>query len=304
MKVRKWTSALLVLLLLLSLTACGANSKAPMNESAISGGARPEEPKAEADFSYGVATDSAQSATQLPSDRKLIRTVNLTAETEDMDALLSLVASRIAELGGYVESREVYNGSQYSSRYRQATLKIRIPADKLDAFVTDVDSASNIVSSTETAEDVTLQYVATESHLKVLKAEEERLLTFLSEAKGVSEMLEIEKRLTDVRAELEIVTNQLNTYANLVSYGTVHLRIDEVKEFTVVEEEEPTLWQRIGNGFVSSVKTVGKILEHLLVFFVAALPFLVIPGIIVVVVLVLVRRADKKRKNTPPPANA
>lgn len=237
-------------------------------------------------------------------DRKLIRTVNLTAETEDMDALLSLVASRIAELGGYVESREVYNGSQYSSRYRQATLKIRIPADKLDAFVTDVDNASNIVSSSETAEDVTLQYVATESHLKVLKAEEERLLTFLSEAKGVSEMLEIEKRLTDVRAELEIVTNQLNTYANLVSYGTVHLRIDEVKEFTVVEEEEPTLWQRIGNGFVSSVKTVGKILENLLVFFVAALPFLVIPGIIVVVVLVLVRRADKKRKNTPPPANA
>ena len=237
-------------------------------------------------------------------DRKLIRTVNLSAETEDMDALLSLVASRIAELGGYVESREVYNGSQYSNRYRQATLKIRIPADKLDAFVTDVDNASNIVSSSETAEDVTLQYVATESHLKVLKAEEERLLQFLSEAKGVSEMLEIEKRLTDVRAELEIVTNQLNTYANLVSYGTVHLRIDEVKEFTVVEEEEPTLWQRIGNGFVSSVKTVGKILEHLLVFFVAALPFLVIPGIIVVVVLVLVRRADKKRKNTPPPANA
>jgi hypothetical protein len=117
-------------------------------------------------------------------------------------------------------------------------------------------------------------------------------------------MLEIEKRLTDVRAELEIVTNQLNTYANLVSYGTVHLRINEVKEFTVVEEEEPTLWQRIGDGFVSSVKTVGKILENLLVFFVAALPFLVIPAIIVVVVLVLVRRADKKRKNTPPPANA
>jgi hypothetical protein len=159
------------------------------------------------------------------------------------------------------------------------------------------------VSSSETAEDVTLQYVATESHLKVLRAEEERLLTFLSEAKGVSEMLEIEKRLTDVRAELEIVTNQLNTYANLVSYGTVHLRIDEVKEFTVVEEEEPTLWQRIGNGFVSSVKTVGKILEHLLVFFVAALPFLVIPGIIVVVILV--RRSNKKKKkNTPPPANA
>ena len=100
------------------------------------------------------------------------------------------------------------------------------------------------------------------------------------------------------------VTSQLRLYDNLVDYGTIHLSLTQVEEFTVVEEEEPTLWQRIGDGFVSSVQTVGKILENLLVFFVAALPFLVIPAIIVVVVLVLVRRADKKRKNTPPPANA
>lgn len=235
-------------------------------------------------------------------DRKLIRTVNLTAETEDMDVLLSLVAGRIAELGGYVESRDVYNGSQNSASNRQATLKIRIPADKMDAFITDVDGASNIVSFAESAEDVTMQYVATESHLKVLQAEEERLLQFLSEAKSVSEMLEIEKRLTDVRAELETVTNQLNTYANLVSYGTVHLRINEVKEYTVVEEEDPTLWQRISSGFVDGVKNVGKILEGLLVVVVSVFPYLVIPGIVVTIVLLAFRKAEKKKmkKTTPP----
>lgn len=300
MKRMRILALLLAILLLITLFAGCSAAPGSSNMGAAGDYYEGDNKKPESNLSGSTTLNP-----DVADDRKLIRTVNLTAETEDMDALLSQIADRITQLGGYVESREVYSGSNYNTnRSRYATLKVRIPAGKLDAFVNDVDSASNIVSSSETAEDVTLKYVATESHLKVLQAEEERLLKFLSEAKGVSEMLEIEKRLTDVRAELETVTNQLNAYANLVSYGTVHLRINEVKEFTVVEEEEPSLWQRIGDGFVGSVKTVGKILENLLVFFVAALPFLVIPGIIVVVVLVLVRRADKKRRNTPPPTNA
>ena len=234
-------------------------------------------------------------------DRKLIGTVSLTTETEDMDTLLTGISQRITELGGYVESREVYTGSAYETySSRSATMTLRIPAKNLDAFISHVDGASNVVSSSETAEDVTMQYVATESHLKVLQAEEERLLKFLSEAKSVSEMLEIEKRLTDVRAELESVTNQLNKYANLVSYGTVKLRINEVKQYTVVEKEEPNLWQRIGTGFVNSVKNVGVILEGLLVFFISALPYLAIPGVIVVIILLAVRKSDKKKKSAPP----
>ena len=230
-------------------------------------------------------------------DRKLIRTVSLTTETEDMDTLLDQVTLRIAELGGYVESREIYSGSEYASyRSRSATMTVRIPAENLDAFISHVDGASHIISSKETAEDVTMQYVATESHLKVLQAEEERLLKFLAEAKDVSEMLEIEQRLTDVRAELESVTNQLNTYKNLVSYGTVHLSIQEVKQYTEAPEEDPTLWQRIGTGFMNGVKNMGLFLENLLVFAVSAIPYLILPALIAVAILVICRIIIKKQK--------
>ena len=141
-----------------------------------------------------------------------------------------------------------------------------------------------------------MQYVATESHLKVLQAEEERLLKFLAEAKDVSEMLEIEQRLTDVRAELESVTNQLNTYKNLVSYGTVHLSIQEVKQYTEAPEEDPTLWQRIGTGFMNGVKNMGLFLENLLVFAVSAIPYLILPAFIAVAILVICRIIIKKQK--------
>lgn len=296
MKLKRIFALTLSILLLITLMAGCKNAPASGNMGAAddyhnSGSAKPE----------GSLNGSTTLNPGVADDRKLIRTVSLTTETEDMDALLSEVSQRITELGGYVESREVYTGSSHNSnRSRYATMTVRIPAKNLDAFISHVDGASNVVSSSETAEDVTMQYVATESHLKVLQAEEERLLKFLSEAKNVSEMLEIEKRLTDVRAELESVTNQLNTYANLVSYGTVNLRVNEVKQYTVVEKEEPNLWQRIGTGFVNSVKNVGVILEGLLVFFISALPYLAIPGVIVVIIIIACRKSIKKQKKAPP----
>lgn len=297
MKLKRILALTLSLLLLVTLFAgCKANSPirdelAAPGDHLNSGSAKPE-----GNLSSGTTLNPG-----VADDRKLIRTVSMTTETEDMDTLLTGISQRITELGGYVESREVYTGSAYETySSRSATMTLRIPAKNLDTFISHVDGASNVVSSSETAEDVTMQYVATESHLKVLQAEEERLLKFLSEAKSVSEMLEIEKRLTDVRAELESVTNQLNKYANLVSYGTVKLRINEVKQYTVVEKEEPNLWQRIGTGFVNSVKNVGVILEGLLVFFISALPYLAIPGVIVVIILLAVRKSDKKKKSAPP----
>ena len=297
MKLKRILALALSILLLTTLFA-GCAAKAPSRGDVAapgdhlnSGSAKPE-----GSLSSGTTLNPG-----VADDRKLIRTVSMTTETEDMDTLLTGISQRITELGGYVESREVYTGSAYETySSRSATMTLRIPAKNLDTFISHVDGASNVVSSSETAEDVTMQYVATESHLKVLQAEEERLLKFLSEAKSVSEMLEIEKRLTNVRAELESVTNQLNKYANLVSYGTVKLRINEVKQYTVVEKEEPNLWQRIGTGFVNSVKNVGVILEGLLVFFISALPYLAIPGVIVVIILLAVRKSDKKKKSAPP----
>ena len=290
MKLKRALSLLLAILLITTLFV-GCNAKAPTSGNAGSAGDsfNNEVPKPETGLDGSTVLNPG-----VADDRKLIRTISMNAETENMDELLSLISLRIKELGGYVESREIYSGSAYESYHsRYATLTIRIPAKSLDTFVSHVEGASNITSVSEDAEDVTLDYVATESHLKVLKAEEERLLKFLSEAKSVSEMLEIEKRLTQVRAELESVTSQLNAYDNLVSYGTVHLRISEVKQYTVVEEEDPTLWERIGDGFMTSLKSLGNILEGLLVFFVSAIPFLIIPAIIAVVIVIVVRKKKK-----------
>mgnify|MGYP003327148714 CR=1 FL=1 len=95
--------------------------------------------------------ESAQKA-PLPTNQKLIRKLRLNAETDDLDTIMQKVDEKIAALSGYAENREVYN----SGSRRHASLVIRIPATQADQFVDHVSGASNVTSTNETADDITL----------------------------------------------------------------------------------------------------------------------------------------------------
>lgn len=231
-------------------------------------------------------------------NQKLIRTVRLSAETEDLSALLVSIEEKLALLGGYVENKEVHNGSTNSS-YRSATLTVRIPAERLNEFVGQVSEASNVTYSSETTEDVTLSYVATQSRITALETEEGRLLELLAMAESMDELLLIESKLTDVRTELEQVTSQLRLYDNLVDYGTVRLELTQVQTFTVVEEQN--IWQRMATGFSESMRNLGDGMTELTVFFVTRLPYLIPVAVIALVALVIVKLASRKPKAKQPP---
>lgn len=298
MKMRKLFTLTLVFLLAFSLLAgCGANSAS--DGAVMENGLGAVTDAKDTELS---TSESTGSTTALPQNQKLIRKFNIDAETEDLDALLSSVNSRISELGGYVEAQNVQNGSAYAGRrYRYASLTIRIPADQLDSFVTHVSDSANIVSSRETVDDVTLSYVATESRITALQTEQTRLLELLAKAESMEDILKIESRLTEVRTQLEEVTSQLRVYDNLVSYGTVTLNIDEVKEYTVVEEPE-TVWDRIRTGFTQNLEALGDGLTELFIFIVVSLPFLIPLVIIggVLALLVILHSRKKKAKKAPP----
>lgn len=294
MKLRRLFAVLLVLALLL--TGCGAEmagNSAPADKAEFERASMPNE-----------SINSGESGSvAMPTNQKLIRKIWLEVETEEMDTLLGGVEAKIAELGGYVESRQMQNGSAYAARrYRYGSLTVRIPAEKLDAFVGDVSGVCNVVSNRETTEDVTLSYVESESRVIALETEQTRLLELLAQAETMDDILQIENRLTQIRGELEKVKSTLRVYDNQVNYGTVYLNITEVKEYTVVEPEPETLWQRMGKGLSDSWKSLVEGLGDFAVFLVSALPYLVLIGLIVTGIVLLRRRCKKKKetKEEPP----
>lgn len=296
---KKYFAILLSIALLAALLAgCGSSesrSAASYDSDMVEYAAEaPAAMAAEGAAMKNTAADTG--STQLPQNRKWIVTVNLTAETDDLDALRSALDTKIAALNGYVEDQSVYNGSIYDSgrRYRSANLTVRIPADSIDAFLQDVGGLANIVRQNKSIEDVTLSYVATESRLKALETEEARLLELLSQAENMTDLLEIEARLSEVRSELENYASQKRLYDNQIDYATVYLSIEEVQEYTPTEE--PSLWERIRDGFTDNLESVGEGLLDVLVWFIVSLPTLVVLAVVVLILVLIVRRIRRRRK--------
>ena len=296
---KKYLSLLLSLALLaVLLTGCGSAGKsaASYDSGMVEYAVSDEAAMAPAEGAAMKNTAADTGSTQLPQNRKWIVTVNLTAETDDLDALRSALDEKIAALNGYVEDQSVYNGSIYDSgrRYRSANLTVRIPADSIDAFLQDVGGLANIVRQNKSIEDVTLSYVATESRLKALETEEARLLELLSQAETMTDLLEIEARLSEVRSELENYASQKRLYDNQIDYATIYIAIEEVQEYTPTEE--PSLWERIRDGFKDNLEGVGEGLLDVLVWFIVSIPTLVVLAVVVLILVLIVRRIRRRRK--------
>lgn len=232
-------------------------------------------------------------------DRKLIRTVNLDLETKEFDVMLGLVEDKVSEQGGYIENLNTYNGSSYSGRspQRYSNLTIRIPKDKLEGFLDSVSEVGNVVSRSESVEDVTLAYVDMESRRNSLETEQERLLTFLESAQSLEEIITLEERLSEVRYQLESMESQLRTYDNKIDFATVHMSIQEVKELTPVKEE--SVGERLVGGFIDSLKDVGNGLVEFFIWIVVHLPYLAVWAIVITIIVVTIKliiRRNRKKK--------
>ena len=320
---------LVMLLSAALLTGCGsaksssadyAAPAAAMEESAVtgSGAGGVYMYKAEYDTAEETVEEAAEEPQAAPgvdeegirevdTRRKLIRRVDLSVETQDIDALDLSIKQRAESLGGYIESsymdgkRDVLDadhdgyddltGASINKNRRGASYTVRIPAEKLDLFVEAVTAASNVTSQSMNVEDITSSYVDIDSRRKALEQEQKRLLEMMDLAETVEEMIQIEDHLADVRYELENIGSQLRSYDNRVAYSTVYLNVTEVVEYTPLVQEGA--FTRMTKGFAQSLADLLHGLKEFAVWFVAHLPYLVFWGLVIALIIWLIRRRGR-----------
>lgn len=305
MKKNKISLFIMSILLCVSLTACASSSdvaydsfEESVKESVSNGG------DLYYDEEYGQESgwDDGSSKEEVSTNRKLIKTVNLTAETYEFDDLVATVEHRVTALGGYIENASIH--TKYDD-LKYGDFVIRIPVKKLDSFVTEFSEMSNITDKDSSQEDVTLSYVDLQSHKEALLAEETSLLNLLENATSIEDIILLQERLTNVRYQIESMESQLRTMDNLIDYATINLYISEVETYTPMET--PSMGDRISEGFMDSIDEVVEGGKNLIVFLIVNSPFFLIFAVIVLVFALIIRwivkfsikkieKADEKKR--------
>ena len=290
----------LVLIVLILLPALCLGSCAKSNEAL--GGAFDVDssvPKNEAP-QLGLTNDKLNSTTP-PADteieRKIIKTYDINAETKEFDATVASLAALVAEHGGYVESNSISNRNYNSQTARYASYKFRIPAENADAFINSIGNTLNVTRSNSYVQDVSESYYSIEATMEELQIERDSLLAMmqsLDNQKDYNFWLTIQTRLSEVRQQIARYQAQLNNYDNRVEYSTVSLYINEVVNYTPVEEE--AFGTRIKNAFSAGLVAFCEFAEEFAVWFVEALPFLVLAVSVLIPVILIIRSARAKRK--------
>lgn len=211
---------LLLLLPVLILSACGNSD--PRNEAMSS------------EVGYDqMALRGKENSSPLPMERKIIRTGDLRFEVDDLDVARNSVLQRVKDKGGYVEGDE---RGDYG-RSLSITLRVRIPTDRFDAFVQEMQGLGKLENQNISATDVTTEWVDVEARLDAKRAVEKRYLELAGQAKNVQEMLEVERELGNVRGEIESMEARMKSLRDQVSMST--LTITCTKQQALVERFSP-----------------------------------------------------------------
>jgi len=233
--------------------------------------------------------DTQYSDTPGTNERKVIKTAYLSIEVGDgkfEKALFDL--TRLADNnGGFVSHTQSY--SDEDGKLTSGSITIRIPHDKYNSALDLIKDMGTVDSISVSGQDVTQEYTDLESRLRNLNAQEEILLDLMAQSKDVGDSIEVQRELSYVMEQIEVIKGRMSYLDNMVSFSTIEVYMHEPEPITT-----STGW-----GFLEALKKglrgAVTVFNGILIFLIAASPILVIIAIILVVIWLIVRSRRRRR---------
>ncbi len=239
------------LLALSLLSACGgaAQSNASAETTGGAGGKDTEgAPAAPAHAGGGTASTTeverkadgtgqqigAAANRQALMERLVIRTAKLQLLVESVDDAEAQVRRLADTRGGFVLSAQ----SSGEDTERRATVSIKVPAQRFDDVITDLGKIALKVENQDVqGQDVTDEYVDLEARLRNLRAVEARLQQFLSEAKRIEELLQINQQLAEIQGQIEQTQGRITYLEQSAALSTITVSLYARAVIAVVPDE-------------------------------------------------------------------
>ncbi len=184
----------------------------------LTGGEGPAQPAATAGPVPPITEDGVGAAID---DARIIRTGTIALEVTDVPRALITARDGIRALGGYVGASETQN----IENEPHATITYRVPADRwedaLDLLRGLNGLTSKVVTEQTQAVEVTGQVIDLEARIRNLRASEAALQTIATTATRISDVLEVQQQLTNVRGQIEQLSAALADLEDRAGYATL-----------------------------------------------------------------------------------
>ena len=241
----------------------------------------------------GLTTDeqSVAQATNLPANRKLIRKAELYVQTKTFDAFCDAVLAKVGDLSGYIESTTVYGNVGDT---RSATVVARIPADSLDTFLQNVSALGTVTRQSTDIQDVTNEYIDVQSRIQALETEQETLLGLLKKAESLTDVLEIQGRLSEVRGTLETYKAQMKALEGQIDYSTVTMEISEVER--IVPVERASFFGQVRQNLSENFYAIGQGARSVALWALSSLPYLLVLAVAAAVIALVIWAIIRKKR--------
>jgi Domain of unknown function (DUF4349) len=239
-----------------------------------------------------ATTQITEQNTQI--ERKIIRNADLQLETDAPEEAQQKITSIAESKGGFV-----VESTQSSSNIKSATrdtvmMTVRVPAEKFNETLDEIrKTGSRVIVETVKGTDVTEEFIDIEARLKAKRTLEAQFLEIMKRADSVSAALEVQKQLSEVRAEIEKIEGRKRFLENQASLSTIKIKLQTPLAFSSNSSGFfYRLKESIGNGFDAALSFILGFVTIVI----AILPFFILVVLPVFLVLRYFWRKLRRRK--------
>lgn len=226
-----------------------------------------------------VSSINAPEGEEWYSERLLIKNGSIRFKTNDFQTSRKILFTLIERFNGIVQNESTDRYDNSINLY----LDCKIPSARFDAFVDTLEVVFGRPESRNIrVEDITRSYRDTQARIQTKKELENRYRELLKQAKTVSEMLEIEAKLNEVRYEIEQYEQMLKNYDNQLAFSTLSISLyQEAKP-------DPEFFKNIGEGLLEGWRNFLKFIIGIVHLW---------PFVILFLVVIYLLKIRKKRRS-------
>ncbi len=195
---------------------------------------------------------------------KIIFTGEISVRVQKLADAADRVIKLLPEFGGYLSERtDVTTGSVQS-----ISMRVRVRNERLQAFTDELKKLGEVLKYNVAGQEVTEEYMDLEARLKQLKLSEERLLEIMRKSGKLTDLLEVERELTNKQSEIERIQGRLRYLSDRVAMATLSIML--------VTEAPPMQIGGFTWGFGDTFKSAWLALKTTVREFVKALIWIVV----------------------------